>query len=228
MHVQYAYDDDGIYIINSFHQAFSGLEVSAAIYGFDLTQKFAKKTTVNVDPDGKILAFKLVWPEGISKTFFVKLELRDQAGALRSQNLYWLSTTPDIPGPSGREFGAFIAKPKSSADFTLLNTLPPVSLETKSTHETRGDEEWVSVTLTNPGLSLAFLVQLAVTKGPEGREAGPSYWDDNYFSLLPGEARTVRAIVPKAELEGEEPVVRVLGWNVVNAGSNVRRVALEK
>jgi len=39
-------------------------------------------------------------------------------------------------------------------------------------------------------------------------------WEDNYFSLLPGESRTVRAIVPKAELEGQEPTLRVLGWNV--------------
>jgi exo-1,4-beta-D-glucosaminidase len=214
LHVQYAYDDDGIYIINSFYQPFTGLEVSATVYNFDLTQKLAKKATVNVDSDGKALAFKLAWPDGLSKTFFVKLELRDNTGALRSQNLYWLSTTPDIPGPSGREFGAFIAKPKSSADFTALNTLPPVTLETKTARETHGDEEWVSATLKNPGSSLAFLVQLAITKGPGGREAGPSYWDDNYFSLLPGETRTVKAVVPKAELEGKEPTLRVLGWNV--------------
>jgi exo-1,4-beta-D-glucosaminidase len=169
---------------------------------------------VNVEPDGKTLAFKLEWPEELTKTFFVKLELRDQTGTLRSQNFYWLSTIPDVPGPAGREFGAFIAKPKSSADFTLLNTLPPVTLETKSTHETHGDEEWVSATLRNPGPNLAFLVQLAVTKGRGESETGPSYWDDNYFCLLPGEARTVKAIVPKSELEGKEPTVRVLGWNV--------------
>ena len=214
LHVQYAYDDDGIYVINSFYEPFRGLDVSATLYNFDLTEKLTKKATVSVDPDGKALAFKLVWPQGLSKTFFVKLELRDQTGALRSQNLYWLSTTPDIPGPPRRELGPFIAQPKSSADFTMLNTLPPVTLETSSTHETRGEEEWVSATLKNPGPDLAFLVQLAVTKGPGGREAGPTYWDDNYVSLLPRETRTLKAIVPKAELEGKEPTVRVLGWNV--------------
>jgi exo-1,4-beta-D-glucosaminidase len=214
LHIQYAYDDDGIYVINSLYQPFSSLEVSATVYNFDLTPKLTKKATVNVEPDGKTLAFKLAWPAGLTKTFFVKLELRDQTGALRSQNLYWLSTTPDVPGPSGPEFGAFIAKPKSSADFTLLNTLPPVTLETKSTHEAHGDEEWVTATLKNPSQSLAFLLQLAVTKGPGGREVGPCYWEENYFSLLPGESRTVTAVVPKAELEAQEPTLRVLGWNV--------------
>ena len=214
LHVQYAYDDDGIYVINNFYQPFNGLEVSATVYNFDLTRKLEKQATVNVDSDGKTLAFKLDWPEGLTQTFFVKLELLDQTGTLRSQNFYWLSTTPDIPGPSGREFGAFIAEPNSSADFTLLNTLPPVTLETETTHETHGDEEWVLAKLKNPGPSLAFLVQLAVTKGSGAREIGPSYWDDNYFSLLPGEARTVKAVVPRAELEGKEPTLRVLGWNV--------------
>jgi hypothetical protein len=35
---------------------------------------------------------------------------------------------------------------------------------------------------------------------------------DNYFSLLTGESRTVKAIVPKAELEAQEPRLRGLGW----------------
>jgi len=214
LHVQYAYDDDGIYVINSLYEPFRGLEVSASIYNFDLTPKLTKKAKIDVGADGKTLAFKLIWPEGLTRTFFVKLELRDPAGKMRSQNFYWLSTTPDVPGPSGREFRAFIAKPNSSANFALLNKLPPVTLEKKTRHEAHGDEEWFTIDLKNPGPNLAFLVQLAVTEGAEGREIGPSYWDENYISLLPGETRTVKAIVPKAELGGRKPNVRVLGWNV--------------
>jgi exo-1,4-beta-D-glucosaminidase len=214
LHVQYAYDDNSIYVINSLYQSFSDLEVSATVYSSDLAPKLTKKAKVDVGPDGKTLAFKLAWPDGLTKIFFVKLELRDPSGALRSQNFYWLSTTPDIPGPSGPELGAFIAKPKSSADFTLLNSLPPVTLETSSAHESHGDEEWVSATIRNPSPNLAFLLQLAVTKGPGGREAAPCYWEDNYFSLLPGESRTVKAVVPRVELAGQEPTLRLLGWNV--------------
>ena len=72
----------------------------------------------------------------------------------------------------------------------------------------------ISATLKNPSPNLAFLLQLAVTKGPGGREVGPCYWEDNYFSLLPGESRTVTAVVPKAELDAQSPTLRVLGWNV--------------
>ena len=214
VHIQYAYDDDGIYVINSLYTPFRGLKVSAKVFNFDLRQMLAKDAVIDLGPDGKTLAFKLNWPDGLSRTFFLKLELRDSAGAVRSQNFYWLSTTPDIPGTGGREGGGFIAHPQSAADFSMLNTLPEVKLETNSSHHTQGDEEWVSTTLKNPGPGLAFLVQLAVTRGPGGREAGPTFWEDNYFSLMPGETRTVKAVVPKSELQGMSPVVRVLGWNV--------------
>src|ERR1039458_6292115 len=64
-----AYDDDGIYVLNSLYQPFSGLEVSATLYSFDLTQKLTRKAKVNVDPDGKTLAFRLAWPPGLSRDF---------------------------------------------------------------------------------------------------------------------------------------------------------------
>jgi exo-1,4-beta-D-glucosaminidase len=214
LHVQYAYDDNGVYVVNGLYEPFKDLKASATVYDFDLSAKLTKTASVNVDADGKALAFKLDWPEGLSKTFFLKLELHDSAGTLRSQNFYWLSTTPDVPGTGKYDWSAFAANPQSVADFTMLNSLPPVKLEASSARETHGEEEWVSATVSNPGKALAFLVQLALTKGPDGREVGPTYWDDNYFNLLPGESRTVKAVVPKSELDGKEPVLRVLGWNV--------------
>ncbi len=215
LHIQYAYDDESVYVINGFYEAFNGLEASATIYNFDLSVKYTNKAPVSVEADGKTMAFKMAWPEGLSKTFFLRLELRDGTGALRSENFYWLSTSPDVPGIAGHTLkGGFYTKPKSTADFTLLNTLPPVKLETQSAHETRGDDEFVTATVKNPGTSLAFLVQLAVTQGEAGTEAGPAFWSENYFSLLPGESRTVTASVPKTALDGKKPVLRVLGWNV--------------
>ena len=50
LHVQYAYDDDGIYVINSLYEPFSSLEVSATLYNFDLTPKLTKKATVRCGP----------------------------------------------------------------------------------------------------------------------------------------------------------------------------------
>lgn len=215
LHVQCAYDDEAVYVLNSVYEPVSDLEVSATVYNFDLSVKHTQKAVVAVEADGKTKAFKMEWPNDLSATYFLKLELRDTTGAVRSSNFYWLSTTPDIPGISGDNLkGVFYAKPKSRADFTLLNTLPPATLESTSSVETKGDEQVMTVALKNPGTSLAFLVQLAVTAGKGGHEIGPSFWEDNYFSMLPGEERTVKVSYAAKELAGNEPVVRVAGWNV--------------
>jgi len=215
LHVQYAYDDDAIYVVNAFYEPFEDLEVTATLYNFDLSQVYTNQARVKVGPDAVAKAFAIEWPQGLSSTHFLKLELKDTSGTLRSQNFYWLSTTPDIPGTDGyTKDRLFFTKPKSRADYTALNTLPPVKLDVTSRSETKGDEQLVTVQVKNPSAALAFQVQLALVKEEGGFELGPVYWEDNYFSLLPGESRTIEAVVPAAELGGAEPKVRVEGWNV--------------
>jgi exo-1,4-beta-D-glucosaminidase len=43
----------------------------------------------------------------------------------------------------------------------------------------------------------------------------PIFWEDNYFSLLPGESRTVSAKFDSSLLNGKEAVVELDGWNAV-------------
>ena len=42
----------------------------------------------------------------------------------------------------------------------------------------------------------------------------PIFWDDNYFSLLPGEKRQVSAQFDSAATEGSNLLLAVDGWNV--------------
>jgi exo-1,4-beta-D-glucosaminidase len=68
--------------------------------------------------------------------------------------------------------------------------------------------------LENLSKNLAFFVRLKVDKGPKGEEILPVVWEDNYFSLLPGEKREVRATYRARELGVAKPAVEVSGWNV--------------
>ena len=47
--------------------------------------------------------------------------------------------------------------------------------------------------MKNPSASVAFQVHLRATKGKDGDDLVPIFWDDNYFSLLPGEEKSVTA-----------------------------------
>jgi exo-1,4-beta-D-glucosaminidase len=65
---------------------------------------------------------------------------------------------------------------------------------------------------TSPGI--AFFMRLKVNKGAKGEEILPSYWDDNYFSLVPGEEREISATYDTAGLKGAKPHITLTGWNV--------------
>ena len=215
LHVQYSYDDQSVWVVNTYSRDYANLTVTAKVYNLDATEKYARSATVKVGADGKTQAFVIQQPEGLSKTHFLCLTLGDSSGREISNNFYWLSTVPDVPGTQGytpdREF---YIHPKSVADYTDLSTLPKVDVKTAWSIGGSGEEKKVRVTVENAGRSIAFLVHLAVIKGEGGAEVTPTFWSDNYFSLLPGEKREVTAAFAAEELGGAQPALRVDGWNV--------------
>ena len=214
LHVQYSYDDHSIWVVNGRYEDLDGLRVTARLLNNDLSEKGRQSATIRVAADGHTKAFVLTAPADLSRLYFLKLTLEDQAGKLVSDNFYWLSTVPEIPGKLNETRGSFSIKPRSVPDYTALNALPPVKVTVSNQFAREGDETVANVTVKNPSHHLAFAVHLAVTQGNGGNEIGPTYWQDNYFSLLPGEARTVQGRIATKHLEGAEPVLIVDGWNV--------------
>jgi exo-1,4-beta-D-glucosaminidase len=70
--------------------------------------------------------------------------------------------------------------------------------------------------LQNPSKDLAFLVRLRLLRGSGGPEILPSFWEDNYISLLPGEKREVAVHVRKKDVGEAKPVLAVDGFNVTS------------
>ena len=174
---------------------------------------------VDVDSDGKIEVFKIDWPDKLSKTFFLSLRLEDHQGKLLSVNFYWLSTQPDIQGSKdeiriSKGWGILKAEPKSYADFTELMHLPQVRLNTDYIIKTEKSEFEANVTVENVSNNLAFLVNLAAWNTETEEEILPGYWEDNYFSLLPGEKREIKGRFPKKYLHKEQIQINIGGWNV--------------
>jgi exo-1,4-beta-D-glucosaminidase len=58
------------------------------------------------------------------------------------------------------------------------------------------------------------MVHLRVTRGQGGEDVTPILWEDNYFSLLPGEQREVTAKFEKSAPDAPKPVLIIDGWNV--------------
>jgi exo-1,4-beta-D-glucosaminidase len=215
VHALYAYNDNTVYVTNSLRQAFSGLKLRATLYDAESKQVWSKETAVDVGEDGVAKTFAVEVPAGVTDPYFLRLDLADKDGDPLSDNFYWLSKTPDIPGRDKEWADIYSTQPKSRADFTGLQHLKPTHVEMSiESLPSAKDEKKIAVTVRNTGDTIAFLVQLAVVNTATDREAGPTFWSDNYLALLPGETRNLTATTPEYALAGGLPKVSVTAWNL--------------
>ena len=213
LHVQYSYDDNSVYVINTTHEALKGMKVSARIYNIDAKEKASRNTTLDLAADNGTKAFDLPTPEGLSTTYFLKLLLHDAAGKLVSDNFYWLSTKPDVLDWAGRTDTVYTPQ-KDFGDLTGLNGLPQAKVTITKTTGLTGSERWMTVSLVNHGDSVAFMLHPRLIRGKDGEGVVPVFWSDNYFSLLPGERKSVTVRFDSSSLAGATPELVVDGWNL--------------
>ncbi len=93
-----------------------------------------------------------------------------------------------------------------------LQKLQPAKLTVSANAVRRGTNEHAHVTVSNPGRNLAFFIHLQIKQGPNDRNVLPVIWQDNYFSLLPGESREVTGIFRIKDSPGPASVA-VESWN---------------
>jgi len=198
LHIQYSYGDSSIYVVNGNYQDYNNLSASARIYNLDMTEKYTEETTFSVGPDESRKVIDIEWPDDLSDVYFLKLDLKNDAGELLSTNFYWLSIKGD-----------------EEADFTSLQDLPRTSLNvTVASVRKEGERYSVEVYLENPSSSLAFSINPKIIKGESKDLVTPVFWEDNYFTLLPQEKRSIEVHFTADALDGEKPVLQIEGWNI--------------
>jgi exo-1,4-beta-D-glucosaminidase len=172
-----------------------------------MTEKFIRDVKVDLQEDSSTRALTLPEIEALSSTYFVSLELQDPSDHPVSRNLYWLSTKAETLDWEKSTW--YVTPTKTFADYTALNALPQAELRVAA--QSKPGE--TTVTLINAGKALAFGVHLKVKKSADGDEILPVLWEDNYFSLLPGETREVTATYNPRDLGQAKPAVEVEAWN---------------
>jgi len=221
VHVQYGYNDNSVAVVNGTYEALKGMKVTAKLINIDGKEVDSREATIDVPADAAAKALELAKPANLSTTYFLKLYLRDASGKVVSENFYWLSTKLDTLDWAKRKDTVYTPQ-KDFADLTGLNTLPPVTLEITTSVDRDGSRGYGAVKVKNPSNSVAFQIHLRVTKGHGGDDLVPIFWDDNYFSLLPGEERTVTAYAEIEDLGGTSPVLEVEGYNIAPATIDLR------
>ena len=111
--------------------------------------------------------------EGLSDVHFIRLKLKDRDGKLLSENNYW--------------------RGNNRTDFTAVNQLPNVNLKVKSKLTKKNGKATITAQVSLPSKSpaVAFAVQVQAVRESDGERLLPAIMNDNYFTLIPGESKTV-------------------------------------
>ena len=166
----------------------SGLTARVSV--LDMGGKVVDGCTAQLElpEDSTAVVAALPVPEDISPVYYVKLELADAAGNLLSENFY----------VQGKEEG----------NLQALNQLGKATVKTSMS----GKGPW-KVTLTNNGDIPALMLRLKLVSKSTGEMILPVIYSDNYFSIMPGETRTVEIEAAPEDLRGKAGV-EVSGFNV--------------
>jgi hypothetical protein len=126
---------------------------------------------------------------------FLSLRLVNEKQQIVSDNFYWL---PDSTGT----YSGLQHMGKATPGVTVSRGRAANAAQTRFT-----------VTLRNPANGpVAFFNRLSLVDAKTKQRLLPVFYSDNYFSILPGETKTVMLdYTPRA---GETPMVSVRGWNV--------------
>jgi len=216
LHVQYGYDDQSITVVNGTYDEHKGMKVRARVYSLDAKLLAEQEQSVDVPADAAVKAFNLPKPDGLTTTFFVKLDLRDAAGKTVSDNFYWLSAKPDTLDWAHKQDTVYTPQAEFG-DLTGLNSLPQIKLQSNAVLEQKPASTVgvAHVRVKNTSSSVAFQVRLRLANKKDGLDVVPVFWDDNYFSLLPGEERTISVTYDASELRGALPELQIGGFNII-------------
>ena len=211
VHVQYSYEDKSVIAVNTTQTSLRDLKLTAEVFDIDLVARFSKVLQLDLPADSNSSAFVIPQIQDLSATYFLRLRLEGSNGQPVSSNFYWLSIKDDVL--DWQKSTWYYTPTNSYADMTQLQKLQPVKLALSSRAVRKDGAEIAQVTVSNRSASMAFFIHLQIKQGHTEREVLPVIWQDNYFSLLPGESRQVTATYRIKDLGRTAALLAVDGWN---------------
>jgi len=210
LHIQYSYDDRSIEVVNSTYESAGPLQASLHVYNLAWKELFSTQATVNAGSDSSQRVFEI--PEtlfaGAERVFFIDLNLTDAAGHVVSRNFYWVPGTLTTFDWAKTDYTHTPAA--RHEDLTALASLPQAKVVSHADIETTQRGRELHLHLENSSAALAFQVRAAVRTASGGLIA-PVFWSDNWIELIPGESRTLTALLPE---NSTSPIVQIEGWNI--------------
>jgi hypothetical protein len=208
VHIQFNQSNGELQVINNLPDEFAGGTANVTVYNLDGSVAYQHDSPVTAPPATALNLGPVEFPATLSSVHFIKADLKDSAGKLISTNFYWR------------------ADPAHPDDLTDLNNLPMVTLESEIARKDADSKSVITVTLKNTSSNIALMAHVQLRRKESGDRVLPVYYDGNYISLVPGEQRTITMEADQSELNGEDALVMVDGWNTTVAPASAKGVAI--
>jgi len=231
LHVLYALDTRTVTVDNLTGSRQSGVSVESRVYSLAGKvldhQKSGSLTLPGQGVISNVLGPKVpaaTAPPAAAKVYFVQLLLR-RHGSVLDNNVYWLSTQPDVPNWP-KTLGNPQATMSSYANLRALNSLPAAAVRARAVTTRRGPDgvglvTGVTITNASAASTVALFLRADVRRGTRGGRVLPgdselrsATWNGNDITLWPGQSQTLMVSYPSAGLHGATPVISLSGWNV--------------
>jgi exo-1,4-beta-D-glucosaminidase len=213
VHIQYSYDTRAIMLVNHTLNKEHGLQAMIRVRNLDGGVPYERRLQdIDLAGNGTRQLATLPAPAGLSRVYFIELELASADGKPISRNVYWLSTQADELDWAHSNW--YLTPVTRYADLTPLQSLPTVTSEVRATMRHEGADDTATVTLTVPtsAKAVALFQHVSIKRSAGGELMLPILWSDNDVTLWPGESLTLKAHF--ATPGAATPVVEVSGWNV--------------
>ncbi len=195
LHIQWNPATDKIEVVNYSAGSRKGLVAKAQLINMDASVVWEKETKVDSEEDTTNKCIDLEFPSSLSATHFVKLTLTEN-GKLVSDNFYL----------RGVEEG----------NFQAMREMPKVNLKSDVQTGKGAEGLWSGkVILENTTKTPAIMIRVNVVGEKDGLQILPMFYEDNYFSLLPGEKKEISLRWKDEDTRGNAPKVIISGYNVV-------------
>jgi len=189
IHIQYCPVNDMIELINHGAQSVNG-SVTAEVLGLDAAVLWQNESVIEAGSNTKTDAFSVNWPDNLPDAYLLRLQWNDTEGTVLSENVYWLSETPE--------------------GLRALDRMPQVELKGTLVEEQKGQ---VTAQLENDSDHIALMVKLNLRDAHTKERILPAYYSDNYITLMPGETKSIE-VKFTAKDAGRKKMVSIEGWNI--------------
>lgn len=182
-------------VVNNNAGDLNGLTAHASVLSYD--GKILWETSAALDAKEDTTISVCQPPLGdiaLTDTYFIKLRL-DQDGRTVADNFYW----------EDKEDGGC---------YRQLLSLPQVGLDVKKSMTETETGYRCEVILANNTETPALMIRLHARAQKSGESIVPAFYGDNFFSLMPGESKTVGITFKKEDAHGEKPEIAIEGFNL--------------